>query len=474
MTGLMTTLTVITLVLAVYYLVYHLGTIWIVMIAAREIGRETRWPHKFEEIETFSNPLAPTVSVIVPAHNEEMGILAAVDSLRHLRYPALEILVIDDGSTDRTLDVLMNRYELRQCRPSHPDDRVLQLGETLSEFETPDGVLRVVQKRSMGRRADAVNAGLRVARGELVCMIDADSMLAPDSLLRLVVPFMDDPSIVASGGTVLPANGISFRGGNPTKTRLPKKWIERFQVVEYLRAFILGRSGWARRNGLTIISGAFGLYRREAVLRIGGLEGESLAEDADLLLGVHADHVERAVPYRVVFDARALCWTEAPAELSQLRSQRIRWAHGLDEILSKYRRMLFNPKYRVLGMFAMPWLLAYEYAAPFLAIFGFAISVLGVATGWVALDAVLLLGITGIGLATIVGIFAITVQVMWLRLYVSLGQVLLLFLTSLIEPLVYRPLTFIWQIRGIWRGRRGIESQWGVMQRKGALEADGD
>jgi cellulose synthase/poly-beta-1,6-N-acetylglucosamine synthase-like glycosyltransferase len=470
----MTTLTVITLVLAVYYLVYHLGTIWIVMIAAREIGRETRWPHKFEEIETFSNPLAPTVSVIVPAHNEEMGILAAVDSLRHLRYPALEILVIDDGSTDRTLDVLMNRYELRQCRPSHPDDRVLQLGETLSEFETPDGVLRVVQKRSMGRRADAVNAGLRVARGELVCMIDADSMLAPDSLLRLVVPFMDDPSIVASGGTVLPANGISFRGGNPTKTRLPKKWIERFQVVEYLRAFILGRSGWARRNGLTIISGAFGLYRREAVLRIGGLEGESLAEDADLLLGVHADHVERAVPYRVVFDARALCWTEAPAELSQLRSQRIRWAHGLDEILSKYRRMLFNPKYRVLGMFAMPWLLAYEYAAPFLAIFGFAISVLGVATGWVALDAVLLLGITGIGLATIVGIFAITVQVMWLRLYVSLGQVLLLFLTSLIEPLVYRPLTFIWQIRGIWRGRRGIESQWGVMQRKGALEADGD
>jgi cellulose synthase/poly-beta-1,6-N-acetylglucosamine synthase-like glycosyltransferase len=133
----MTTLTVITLVLAVYYLVYHLGTIWIVMIAAREIGRETRWPHKFEEIETFSNPLAPTVSVIVPAHNEEMGILAAVDSLRHLRYPALEILVIDDGSTDRTLDVLMNRYELRQCRPSHPDDRVLQLGETLSEFETP-------------------------------------------------------------------------------------------------------------------------------------------------------------------------------------------------------------------------------------------------------------------------------------------------------------------------------------------------
>jgi len=473
-TGLMTTLTVITLVLAVYYLVYHLGTIWIVMIAAREIGRETRWPHKFEEIETFSNPLAPTVSVIVPAHNEEMGILAAVDSLRHLRYPALEILVIDDGSTDRTLDVLMNRYELRQRRPSHPDDRVLQLGETLSEFETPDGVLRVVQKRSMGRRADAVNAGLRVARGELVCMIDADSMLAPDSLLRLVVPFMDDPSIVASGGTVLPANGISFRGGNPTKTRLPKKWIERFQVVEYLRAFILGRSGWARRNGLTIISGAFGLYRREAVLRIGGLEGESLAEDADLLLGVHADHVERAVPYRVVFDARALCWTEAPAELSQLRSQRIRWAHGLDEILSKYRRMLFNPKYRVLGMFAMPWLLAYEYAAPFLAIFGFAISVLGVATGWVALDAVLLLGITGIGLATIVGIFAITVQVMWLRLYVSLGQVLLLFLTSLIEPLVYRPLTFIWQIRGIWRGRRGIESQWGVMQRKGALEADGD
>ena len=469
MTEFMFTLTIITLVLAVYYLIYHVGTVWIVMIAAVQIARETRWPHKFEEIETFSNPLAPLVSVIVPAHNEEAGIAAAVDSLRHLRYPALEILVVDDGSTDRTFDVLANRYGLRQRRPSHPDERVPQLGETLSEFETADGTLRVIQKRSIGRRADAVNTALRVAKGELVCMIDADSMLAPDSLLRLVVPFMDDPSIVASGGTVLPANGISFHGGNPTTSRLPKGWLERFQLVEYLRAFVLGRSGWARRNGLTIISGAFGLYRRESVLRVGGLTGASLAEDADLLLAVHSDCVERGVDYRVVFDARAICWTEVPSELGQLRTQRIRWAQGLDEILSKYRRMMFNPRYRVLGMLAMPWLLTYEYIAPFLAVFGFLISVTGIVTGWVSPGAVLLLAITGVGLATIVGIFAIIVQVLWMRLYVSRRQVLMLLLTSLLEPLFYRPFTFIWQIRGIWRGRRGAESEWGVMTRKGAL-----
>lgn len=472
MVELMIILTVITLVLAVYYLVYHLGNIWIVMIAAADISSEARWPHKFEEIETFSNPLAPVVSVIVPAHNEEAGILAAVDSLLHLRYPALEILVIDDGSSDRTFDVLARRYGLLQRRPSHPDERVPQVGETLGEFESQDGLVRVIQKRSIGRRADAVNTGLRVAKGELVCMIDADSMLAPDSLLRLVVPFMDDPTIVASGGTVLPANGITFRGGNPTESRLPKKWIERFQLVEYLRAFILGRSGWARRNGLTIISGAFGLYRRESVLRVGGLTGESLAEDADLLLAVHSDNVERGAAYRVVFDPRAICWTEVPSRLGDLKKQRVRWAQGLDEILSKYRRMFFNPRYGVLGMFAMPWMLAYEYTAPFLAVFGFCISILGVVTGWVALDAVVLLALTGIGLATIVGIFAITVQVLWMRLYVTSGQVLMLLLTSLLEPIFYRPFTFIWQIQGIWRGRRGVASSWGVMQRSGVLEAE--
>ena len=232
---------------------------------------------------------------------------------------------------------------------------------------------------------------------------------------------------------------------------------------------MLGRSGWARRNGLTIISGAFGLYRRESVLRVGGLTGASLAEDADLLLAVHSDCVERGVDYRVVFDARAICWTEVPSELGQLRTQRIRWAQGLDEILSKYRRMMFNPRYRVLGMLAMPWLLAYEYIAPFLAVFGFLISVTGIVTGWVSPGAVLLLAITGVGLATIVGIFAIIVQVLWMRLYVSRRQVLMLLLTSLLEPLFYRPFTFIWQIRGIWRGRRGAESEWGVMTRKGAL-----
>lgn len=149
MTEFMFTLTIITLVLAVYYLIYHVVTIWIVMIAAAQIARDTRWPHKFEEIETFSNPLAPLVSVIVPAHNEEGGIAAAVDSLRHLRYPALEILVVDDGSTDRTFDVLANRYGLRQRRPSHPDERVPQLGETLSEFETADGTLRVIQSAAL-------------------------------------------------------------------------------------------------------------------------------------------------------------------------------------------------------------------------------------------------------------------------------------------------------------------------------------
>ena len=478
MNGLEVFLLITLLVLSLYYVVYHVGTLALIGIAARRISREARWPAVFSGIEVFSNPMTPTVTVIVPAHNEEAGIVPAVESLRNLRYPALDIIVVDDGSKDRTVEVLREAFALEPAHFSAVDDRVPQEGETLAEYRSTDGTrLHVISKVSKGRRADAVNAGLRAAQGELVCMIDADSMLAPDALLRLALPFIDDPRVVAAGGTILPANGMTFQGGNPVGYALPKKWIERFQVVEYLRAFLLGRSGWSGRNGLTIISGAFGLYRREAIFAVGGLTAESLAEDADLLLSVHMDAVEAKRPYSVVFDARAVCWTEVPSRMDQLKSQRIRWAQGLDEILVKFRGLMFNRRYGVLGNLALPWLFLYEYLAPLVAAIGVILTVVLLTLGGVgasfmsSLLGVMLLFVCGIGLSALVGIAALVVDMLWFKNYSANKQFWLLLATTLLEPVFYRPFTFVWQLKGILRGRLGKASEWGVMERTGHASA---
>lgn len=462
------------LVLSVYYLIYNIGTLTLVIIAARRISKETRWPVGFSSIEVFSNPMTPTVTVLVPAHNEEAGIVAAVDSLRNLRYPALDIVIADDGSTDRTLAVLIEAFDLVPMPISSGDESILQEGATLAEYQSTSGArIHVVSKESIGRRADAVNAALRVATGELVCMIDADSMLAPDALLRLALPFIDDPRVVAAGGTILPANGMTFQGGNPVGYALPKKWIERFQVIEYLRAFLLGRSGWSGRNGLTIISGAFGLYRREAMISVGGLTAESLAEDADLLLSVHSEAVEAKRPYSVVFDARAVCWTEVPSRLDQLKSQRIRWAQGLDEILVKFRKLVFRPRYGVLGNLALPWLFLYEYLAPLVAAVGVVASIcILIGTGGNIAPVILVL-VCGIGLSAVVGIAALVVDLLWFKNYAANRQLGLLIVTTLLEPIFYRPFTFVWQLVGIMRGRLGRSSEWGVMERTGHASAAG-
>jgi cellulose synthase/poly-beta-1,6-N-acetylglucosamine synthase-like glycosyltransferase len=225
--------------------------------------------------------------------------------------------------------------------------------------------LTVVRKTN-GGKADALNVGINLARHPLVCMVDADSLLDPDALLSVAKPFGDDPlRAAACGGVVRIANGCKVLGGRVVDVRMPGPWLLRIQVVEYLRAFLMGRTGWSRLGGLVVISGAFGIFRRDLVVRIGGMAHDTIGEDAELVVRLHHYLRERGEDYRVIFVAEPVSWSEAPSRLRVLGRQRRRWHRGIAEILSKHRRMIGNPRYGRIGVIALPYYVVFELLAPF-------------------------------------------------------------------------------------------------------------
>jgi len=464
------TVVVLTYVLVAYYLAYNLLYLVLVLRAGRSIAQQLAWPAELTRDLTFASPLSPGVSVLVPAHNEAAGILAAVTALLEQRYPAVEVVVVDDGSTDATAQILVDAFAMEPAELA-VDDRVDQEGPTSATLRsrTHPGLV-LVRKESVGRRSDAVNAALRVSSHELVCMIDADSLLEPDALLHVVQPFIDDDRVVAAGGVVLPSNGSRVHRGRVVTSRVPRGIVARTQVLEYLRAFLVGRSGWSSMNGLLIISGAFGVFRRGVVVELGGLDPTSLAEDADLVVGVHRMLHDRDEDFRVVFLTEPVCWTEVPETLEVLGKQRKRWSQGLGELLRKQRGMIGRPRYGTLGVLTMPYFLLFEFVGPFVEIVGLGLTVLGLVTGilspgflWLYLGASVLLSVLS-------SLAALVVEEASFARFRSPRDVLALVTTAVLEPFWFHPVHTWWRAVGIVRAVRGTESGWGEMTRAGHSE----
>jgi cellulose synthase/poly-beta-1,6-N-acetylglucosamine synthase-like glycosyltransferase len=415
-----------------------------------------------------ANPLSPAVSVLVPAYNEEVGITDAVQAMLALRYPDFEVVVIDDGSTDGTFERLRGAFDLAEIPRSVPDD-IATRGRVLS-VHTPAGgrtPLVVVRKENSGR-SDALNVGINAARNALVCMVDADSLLDPDALLTVAKPFADDPvRVVASGGVVRAANGARVIGGRVVEPRMPREWLARIQVVEYLRAFMLGRAGWSRLRALVLISGAFGLFRRDLLVGAGGLDADCIGEDFEIVLRMHRRLRDEGRDYRVVFVAEPVSWTEVPTTRGVLASQRRRWHRGLWEVLWKHRAMIGNPRYGRIGLLALPFYVLFELIAPLLELAGLLFLPLGLATG--ALDAseawrfVLL----AYGFGLLVSLAALAIEEFSFHRYVRWRDLVIVVAAAVAENLGYRQLTAWWRLQGWWAAVRGRKQVWGVMTRQG-------
>jgi len=418
--------------------------------------------------DRFSELSDHGVSVIIPAHDEEEVIVESVRSALAMRYPRLEVVVVDDGSRDQTFAHLVAAFDLAEV--PLPPTPTPQVRGTIQSLHVARGnsTLLVVRKESIGTRSDALNAGIAVARHGLVCMLDADSILAFDALLLAATPFIDDPEhVVATGGSIRPANGLKVQQGQVIQRGLTDSFLPRVQILEYLRSFVLGRLGWSVVGATVLISGAFGVYRRQDIIDLGGLDADSTAEDLDLVLRLHRLHFERGTQHRVIFVPDALCWTEVPASRSVLARQRRRWSAGLAKTLLAHRSMVGNRRYGRVGLIGLPYYLLFELlSAPIeaagLAVLGLSLAGYGGGTSyvfWYFLSAVVFNMVVS---AAAVVIDDASSDQPW-----RLRETLRLVLSSVPENFGYRQLHLWWRLRGLFDVIARRTPVWGDMQRGG-------
>ncbi|MCZ2835902.1 glycosyltransferase family 2 protein [Modestobacter sp. VKM Ac-2985] len=451
-----------------YVVVLDLTMLLLVLAGARRVAAGRRWKGAEGHDEIFASPLTPAVSVLVPAHDEEAGVLDTLAAALGQRYPALEVVLVDDGSTDRTFQLVADRYALREVVP-HPTAALPVDGEVLSVHRATTGdPLTVIRKTSVGRRSDAVNAALNLARYPLVCMLDGDSLLESDALLRVARPFVEDPTqVVATGGVIRTANGALTDRGTVLEPRLSRNWLVRIQAVEYLRSFLLGRTGWADANALLIISGAFGLFRRDLLIEIGGLDPRSLAEDAELVVTLQEKLRRERRPHRVVFVPEPVCWTEVPETWQVLGRQRKRWAHGLGQLLWKHRRMMGNPRYGVVGTVALPFFLLFELLGPVVEVVGLASVVLSAGLGLLDVGTALLMVGLALALGTLLSTTTIAVEEFTFHRYRRGRDLLALLAAGVLENVGYRQVHAWFRLRGLAAALTRRAPVWTAMPRVG-------
>ncbi|HLI01613.1 MAG TPA: glycosyltransferase family 2 protein [Acidimicrobiales bacterium] len=450
-----------------YFVAINTSYFLLLMLAATEFVRYLRWLPFVGYEETRASPLSPPVSIIVPAYNEEAGIATSVSAMLALQYPEFEVVVVIDGAKDRTFEVLRESFDLVEVPRVVTAEIPVRAQPTGIWVPRGNAPLTVVVKNNSGR-ADSLNLGINVARYPLVCMVDADSILDAESLLHVAQPFVDDPDrVVASGGVIRAANGCTVRHGRIVEVRMPREWLARIQVVEYLRAFLLGRTGWSKLNALLVISGAFGLFRRDVLVAAGGLDAGCIGEDAELVVRIHRMMREAHRDYRVVFVAEPVSWTEVPTTLKVLGRQRRRWSRGLAEIVWRHRGMILNPRYGRIGLVALPYYILFELLAPIIEVTGVFAVILGVALGLVNLTFGALFLLVAVLYALALSIASLLLEEVSFHRYRRWRDLGTAVVVSLIENVGYRQATAVFQLQGLWAAIRGGQQVWGDMARAG-------
>lgn len=436
----------------------------ILVTASMEMGRymleirgEAFW-------RVLASKVAPRISVLAPAYNEATNIQDSVQGLLTLEYPNLEVVLVNDGSSDATMDVLKQAFELRPVHPIYQKRLYTKPIRALYRSELHSNLAVVDKER--GGKADALDAALCIATGELVCSIDADTIIEADALARMVRPFLASDDVLAVGGTVRVANGCEIRGGRVVSTRVSRRPLAGFQVIEYLRAFLFGRLGLNYLGGNLIISGAFGLFRRESVLSAGGYAHDTVSEDMELVVRLRRRGYEQKGPHHVRFIPDPVAWTEVPTNLNQLRRQRDRWHRGLAEVLWRHKKMFLNPRYGKLGMLSFPYFVLVELLAPLMEVIGLAGLALGLYLHAVSLEFALLFFALAYGYCVLLSGLSLVLDELSFHRYERVRDRIGLLMWAMLENLGYRQLTTLFRLEGFVRfflGRR----DWGVMERKG-------
>jgi cellulose synthase/poly-beta-1,6-N-acetylglucosamine synthase-like glycosyltransferase len=448
--------------------VIYIGLHYVSVIATIRYMRDNR----AEYLPRILPAYQPPISILIPAFNEEQSIASTIHSVLALDYPDFEIVVVNDGSTDATLERLIFEFGMVEFPEAYrqriPTKRIRCV------YASPRFPrLRLVDKEN-GGKSDALNAGINCVRYPLFCAIDADCILHPGSLGRVVRPFLDDSTTVASGGVVRVLNGCTAKNGFLEKVELPKTMLPLFQCVEYLRAFLFGRMGWSPINALLVISGAFGVFYKEHVVAVGGYRTDTVGEDMDLVVRLHRKLRRDRRPYRITFVPDPICWTEVPSDVRSLRAQRTRWQRGLAESLIPNMPLLFSRRAGAVGLLAFPFMILFELLGPVVELVGYVAMVTLWLLHLIPLQSFLVFLFLSIGMGILLSMNAIFLERLSFQMYPRIGQQLKLFLVAILENFGYRQMTAVFRLIGLgrWIFSGKARSDWGHIIRDGSWQTD--
>ena len=356
----------------VFYFIIDWVFLLIFMISVRKEKLSIQTDDKFAEFP---------VSVIVPAYNEEVTVLHSIQMLLALDYPDFEVIVINDGSTDNTLETILNTFELNDIDLDIYKNNAI-LTKTVKRIYGKNNLI-VIDKEN-GGKADAINVGINYSSKRLICTIDADSVLDKIALKQTVQPMLDNENVFVSGGQLAVVNGVQLKDNKVVNSYLPKNiWIQ-WQIIEYLKSFMIARYSMSKINSIMIMSGAFSVYKKADLLAVGGFLTENndsdfikqtggnglqtVCEDMEIVVRMWRYFYEKGRTAKAVFLPHPVCWTEVPDNSNFLLRQRNRWHRGLAETLKIHKTMLFEPKYKMIGLFAFPYYLFFELLSPIIKI----------------------------------------------------------------------------------------------------------
>lgn len=436
--------------------------LWQLVIAYLELRHHRRRASLSDPWWMLTSGVALPISILVPAHNEEETIVENVRSMLALHYPDFEVIVVNDGSKDRTLAVLIEALGLQKIeRVWHPE---VAHREILGLYGTPRLPRLLVVDKVNGGKSDALNAGINLSRFPLFCAVDADSLLDHDSLLQVMRPFIEEPEeMIAVGGRICIVNGCTVRAGQVVEIGLPSRPLPLLQSIEYIRAFLIARLAWSRLGAMLIISGAFGLFKRSAAVKVGGYSHDTVGEDMEIVVKLHRHFRERDQKYEMRFVANSVCWTQAPETLKILRRQRSRWQRGMMQTLAKHRDMIFNPKYGPAGTLGMSYFFLFDIIGPVVDLAGLLLVPFSFYVGEVTPHFFL----AWLALTFTYGVF-LSASSLLLEMMVTRTtrprDLALLAMSAVMENFGYRQLNNLWRLEGIWQFLTRKQG-WGAMQR---------
>jgi len=446
------------------YLVLLLAAVWLIVTHLMRLsyGRYQ---------ETIHPSAAPPISVLMAAWNEEANIVDSVRSLSMLNYPDYEVVVVNDGSDDSTLDRLIEGFGLKRINVVYR--AIIPTSNVRAFYMNPETPNLIVVDKVHSGKADSLNVGINVSRAPYFCSVDADSILEKDAILRLMRPIVEEPELVkATGGIVRIVNGSIVRGGRLVEVKLPRDTLSRLQVVEYIRSFLFGRAGLSVLNSLLIISGTFSMFHKKTVQDLGGYRLDTVTEDMELIVRMHRHLRDTGKEYRINFVPDPICWTEAPRTLKMLRRQRRRWHTGLAESIYRYMGMMFNPAYGRIGLFSFPYHFFIELIGPSVEVLGYFVVTASYFLGLIDERFFVLFLV----MAVLVGVFfstgAILLEEMTYRRYPKLKDLITLLVFGVLENFGYRQLNALWRTEALVKFVLSRKKRWEYVKKHGFDTAD--